>query len=340
MRIVIKISRADDESLKAVMYSIDQGGQPLPAGSVTLQGSALKLTVPGIGGAYEGTVSADGNSIKGTWTQGPMPLPLNLGRATVETAWVIPDPPAPVKRMAADADPAFEVASIKLSRPDEQGKHYGAKGRQFSTNNTSLDDLIIIAYGLHPKQIAKGPSWMSSERYDILAEPNGEGQPNDAQWKIMLQKLLADRFKLSFHREKQQLSVMAITVEKNGPKLTKSTGDPNDASSILLRGLGNLMARNATIVDFAQVMQAVVIDRPVVDQTGITGKYDFTLLWMPNETQFANMPAFTSVAPADNGNAPPDLYKAMQQQLGLKMESTKAPVDVLVIDHVEEPSPN
>src|SRR5438552_8678853 len=119
LRTVMKISRADGGApgLKVIFYSIDQGAQGLP-GTVTLQGSAVKIALPGLGGTYEGKFEADGNSITGTWSQGPNPIPLNLNRATPETAWVIPEPPAPPKPMAADANPVFEVATIKPSRPD------------------------------------------------------------------------------------------------------------------------------------------------------------------------------------------------------------------------------
>jgi hypothetical protein len=93
LRIVVKVTRAPDESLKAVFYSIDQGGTPLNSSSATQQGSTVKIALPAIGGTYEGKLSADGNSIAGAWSQGPAPAPLNLTRATPETAWVIPEPP-------------------------------------------------------------------------------------------------------------------------------------------------------------------------------------------------------------------------------------------------------
>jgi bla regulator protein blaR1 len=339
LRIVIKISRTDTEALKALMYSIDQSGQGISASAITLQGSAVKMSVPGIGGIYEGKLSADANSITGTWIQGPSPLPLNLKRATSETAWTIPDPPARLKPMPADANPVFEVATIKPSKPGTPGKGFGVRGRHFSTKNTSVSDIITFAYGVHARQITGGPAWLETDKYDLDAQPDGEGQPNDKQWKTMVQKLLADRYKLTFHREKKELSVYAIVVGKTGPKLTKSEGDPNGLPALFFRRLGMLPARNATIADFAGLMQAAVLDRPVVDQTGLPGRYDFTLTWTPDEFQFGGQGANTPPPPA-NTDAPPDLFTAMQQQLGLKFESTKAPAEVLVIDRVEKPSEN
>jgi uncharacterized protein (TIGR03435 family) len=155
----------------------------------------------------------------------------------------------------------------------------------------------------------------------------------------MLQKLLADRFKLAFHREKKELSVYAITVGKTGPKLTKSDGDPNGLPGLGFRGPGRFNGRNANIADFAGIMQTLVLDRPVVDQTGLRDRYDFALNWTPDETQFGGL-AGQLQPPSDKADVPPDLYTAIQQQLGLKIEATKAPVEVLAIDRVEKPSEN
>jgi uncharacterized protein (TIGR03435 family) len=335
LRTVIKISKADS-GLKAVFYSIDQGGGGIAANAITLDGSSVKISIATIGGAYEGKLSADGNSIAGTFTQGGTSFPLNLTRANSDTAWAIPEPPKP---MAADADPAFEVATIKPSAPDAQGKGFRVRGRQFSTLNTSLSDLITFAYGLHPRQITNAPDWLTKDKYDLAAEPDGEGQPNDKQWKTMVQKLLADRFQLTFHHDKAELSVYALTVGKTGSKLVKSVGDPNGLPGLFFRGLGALNVRNATMTDFTGLMQAAVLDRPVVDQTGLPGRYDFTLNWTPDETQFASM-GVSVPPPADNAAAPPDLFTAIQEQLGLKLEATKAMVDILVIDRVAKPSAN
>ena len=338
LRLVVKISKADG-GLKAILYSIDQQGPGMPASAITLQGSTVKMSVAGIGGTYEGKLNADGTSITGTWTQGGAPLPLNLKRATSETAWTIPDPPARLPPMSADASPVFEVATIKPGKPETQGKGFMVRGRRFSTVNTSLSDLIMFAYGLHARQITAGPAWLEKDKYDLTAQPDGEGQPNDKQWKTMVQKLLADRFKLTFHRDKKELSVYAIVVGKTGPKLTKSEGDPNGLPSLFFRGVGVLPGRNATMADFAGVMQSAVLDRPVVDQTELPGRYDFTLTWTPDESQFGGL-GVKVPPPTDDAAAPPDLFTAIQLQLGLKLESTRAPVEILVIDRVEKPSEN
>lgn len=340
LRIVMKVSTTDADTLKAVMYSIDQGGQPINANAVTLQGSAVKISVVPIGGTFEGKLSGDGNTIAGTWTQGP-PLPLTLTRATPQTAWTIPEPPPPPKLMPADANPSFEVATIKLSQPNSPGKGIGVdRSGRFSTRNETLIDLITFAYGIHSRQLASAPDWLSTERYDIVAKPDTPGVPNDKQVRGMMQKLITERYKLAFHREKKDLTVYAITVGKTGPKLSKADASAGNLPGLGLRGLGRAMIRNATMGDFASFMQTVVLDRPVVDQTGLTDKFNFTLDWTVDETQFPDRQGLPVAPPDPNAETFPDLFTAVQQQLGLKLESTKAPVDVLVIDHVEKPSEN
>jgi uncharacterized protein (TIGR03435 family) len=342
LRIVVKITEAKPGDLKVVDYSIDQGGQALPATSASFQDGVFKYAIEFIEGSYEGKMSADGKSIVGSWTQGPKPLPLLLERATPETAWAIPAPLPKIPPMAANADPSFEVATIKPSKPGQQGKGFGFRGRQFITMNTNLNDLIAFAYGLHARQIVGAPDWFGTELYDIAGVPDVPGRPNLKQSGIMVQKLLTDRFQLKFHHEQKVLSVYAITVAHGGPKMKKSTAGPDDGQGFTFRALGDLIVRNMTMADFATWMQSGVMDRPVVDQTGLKDRYDFLLKWTPDESQFAQfrgtgvkMPAATS-----DPNAPPGLYTAIQEQLGLKMEATKAPDDVIVIDHVEKPSAN
>jgi uncharacterized protein (TIGR03435 family) len=335
-RIMFKISEAAGQSLQGAMYSIDQGGQSMAISKITVDGSTIKIAVPGMGGTYEGTLSADGSSIKGNWKQGPMPLPLNLVHVSEDAAYAIP---APLKQMAADADPAFEVATIKPSNPDASGgKGFTLDGRQLSTVNTTVSDLISWAYGVHARQIIGAPDWIGKEKYDLLGEPDIDGQPNRQQAGVMIQKLLADRFKLSFHSDKKELSVYAIVVGKDGPKITKSP-DQNGLPRMFLQGHGVLPVKSATMAEFADVLQGRVLDLPVVDQTGLAGRYDFILTWTPDESQFGGLGAKPPV-PSDDATAPPDLFTAIQQQLGLKLEAKKASADVLVIDHVERPSPN
>jgi len=337
LRIVVEVSKADNQSLKVVVRSIDQGGQPINAGAVTLQGSTFRFTVPAIGGNYEGRMS-DGNTISGSWTQGAGTTPLNLARSTPATAWAIPEPPPPPKPMAADANLAFEVASIKLSNPDTPGQSIlvGRGGpNMFTTTNTTLNDLIKFAWDLHVRQIVNGPSWLESEKFDITAKFEAPGTPNATQLRTMVQKLIGERFGLAFHKEKRELPAYVITVLKNGHKLTK-----NESGGLLPgfggRGPGAIGVRNSTMTEFASFLQGRLLDRPVVDQTGLSGKFDFQFEWRPE--QLGGQPGTTPPQLPPEVEARSDMFNAFQEQLGLKLESTRTDVEVYVIDKVQKPT--
>jgi uncharacterized protein (TIGR03435 family) len=340
LRIVTKISKAATGGYSAILYSIDQGGQPLPFDKVAVDGSSITLTLKMIGGKYDGKLSGDAKTIAGTWTQGPNPLPLPLTRATPETEWTIPTPPAPIPPMAANADPSFEVATIKPSKPDDQRKAFIVNGNQFHIINQPLTQMISFAFDVQAKQVVGLPDWAETDRFDIDGKPDGEGAPNGKQWKTMIQKLLADRFQLKFHKDKKELSVYVLSVSKTGEKMTKNDSAPNGLPALFFQGgLGKLNVRNALMTDFTGLMQSAVLDRPVLDQTGLAGRFDFTLNWTPDESQFKGM-GVTIPPPTDSADAPPNLYTAIQEQIGLKLEATRAPADVMVIDHVEKPSAN
>jgi len=181
----------------------------------------------------------------------------------------------------------------------------------------------MMAYGLNPRQIVGGPAWAAADEYDIVAAAP-EGVPVTVNWNAMLRKLLADRFQLTFHHEQRETDVYALTVAKGGPKLK-----PADAAEGHYSGCQRFVCtfRNDSMEQFAQWLQTE--DKPVVDKTGVAGRFDFTLTWTPDES-----PA------ADNPNGPPGLFTALQEQLGLKLEPVKAPVQVLVVDHAERPSEN
>jgi uncharacterized protein (TIGR03435 family) len=338
-RDVIKITSADGGGYKADFYLPDQSGDAIPT-KITMDGNTVKMTLPF--GTYEGKLNGDGKTITGTWSQGTSLLPLNFTRTTPETEWTIPPPTPKIPPMDENANPSFEVATIKPSAPDQKGKGFGFRAGHFVTRNTNLNDLIAFAYGLHAKQIVDAPAWFGADLYDIEAKPDAEGRPNQKQMQTMVQKLLADRFKLTFHHDKRELAVYVISVAGGGPKMTKSTSAPNDPSAFFFRALGDLTVRNQTMKDFATWMQSGVMDKPVVDQTQLTDRYDFQLKWTPDESQFGQFRGTGAVVPppTDDPKAPPSLYTAIQEQLGLKMGPAKFPDDVIVIDHVEKPTEN
>ena len=359
LRTILRVAKTD-KGWSAKMYSIDQGAMPINVSSITLDGSTLKYAVDMVGGSYEGKLSADGNSIVGAWTQGPNPLPLTFVRATKETAWEIPAPPPPLKLMPADADPSFEVATIK---PNNSGatsmQQLTVNGRNFQTRASSLLDLISFSCQVQGKQIVGAPDWLDKERYDIAAVPDVEGAPNPEQVRSMIRKLLKDRFQLTFHKEKRDLSAYVLTVAKSGQKLTP-TEMKGPLPGIGFRPVaGGLMLnmRNGTMNDFTGFLQTIVLDRPVVDRTELTDKFDMVVRFTPDESQFHGHPPKPPAA-ASSGSTPtatttssttatpdtaetfPDLFQALQQQLGLKLEAQKTAVDVIAIDHVEKPSAN
>jgi uncharacterized protein (TIGR03435 family) len=242
---------------------------------------------------------------------------------------------------------SFEVATVKPTPPNWTGGRFirMLNADQFVARNHALKTLIAAAYNLSPKEISCGPAWVDSDHYDILAKTPGEVRPDLDLQMSMLRELLSDRFKLAFHREQKEMSIYTLTVAKSGPKLKESTSTqaaspagPPPLIFVLSPLSVRLPGRDATIGELASVMQRAALDRPVVDRTGLTGRYDFDLEFMPDESEFGGALG-KSVEPTDNAG-PPGLFTAIQQQLGLQLEATKGPVDALVIDHVERPSAN
>jgi uncharacterized protein (TIGR03435 family) len=340
LRIVLVIKK-DDVKLGATMYSIDQGATPIKVSSISVDGATVKFGVDLLGGTYEGKLSGDGNTITGTWTQGGSPLPLVLVRGTKETAWEIPAPPPPPKLMPADADPTFEVATIK---PNDTGatqmQGLTINGRNFATRASSLLDLITFSYEVQAQQVVGGPDWISKDRYDIAAVPDVEGAPNPEQVRSMIRKLLVDRFKLKFHKDSRELTAFVLSVGKGGEKLapTQLSGPLPGIGIRPATGGLTLIIRNGTLHDFTGFLQTMVLDRPVVDRTELKGKYDFGLTFLPDESQFGGHSPVPKLA--DGVEAAPALSDAMLAQLGLKLSTEKTGVEVIAIDHVEKPSAN
>lgn len=349
LRTVVKITKDEKGSYKAVFYSLDQGAQPINLDSISLLGSDVKFTLNMAGITYVGKLSADGKTIDGASQQNGNSLPLVLTRTTPETAWEIPkfSPPKP---MAADVDPDFEVATIK---PNNSGatsmQGLVIRGRNFITRASSLGDLISFAYEVQNKQIVNAPDWLDKERYDIDAVPEQEGVPNPEQIRAMIRKLLADRYGFKFHHEKRDMSAYVLTVGKDGQKLKPTQRGGNLPGIGIRPGTGGITLSmvNASIPDFTGFLQILVLDRPVVDKTGLPGRYDFQCTFTPDDSQFnGHPPQFPRQGSGEPNStdtaapAAPGLYEALQQELGLKLSAEKTAVDVIAIDHVQKPSPN
>ena len=253
--------------------------------------------------------------------------------------------------------PTFEAASIKPAKPGAMGSFIrNQPGGRFSANNMTVKNLLTIAYDVQPFQIVGGPGWLDSERYDVEAKaeessdgdaaakpPSDMRKQMDAQ-RLRLQSLLAERCKLTMHRETRQLPVYAMVIAKGGPKLKESpvntTGKPNMQMRM---GFGQLNGVDTPLSILAETLSRQ-LGRVVLDKTGLTGNYDFNLQWTPDAGQMAAMGpppgAPPGMAPPPSDPNGPSVFTAIQEQLGLKLESQKGPVDVWVIDSVEKPSEN
>lgn len=340
LRMILVITR-DNANLQARLYSIDETPQPFRVSSISQQGATLKFAIDLNGTTYEGKLDAANTTITGTWTQGVTPQPLNFSRPSKETAWDIPTPPPPRIPMPADADPAFEVSTIKPNNSGILGlQALTFRGRTFITENSSLADLLMWAYSVQRKQILNAPDWIDNDRYDISATPDHEGAPSADQVRVMLRKLLADRFQLKFHHDQRELSAFVLTIAKDPPNLKPSQPNGNlHGVGVQLAPTGALLfANNAPIPAFTSFLQSLVLDRPVVDHTGLTGRYDITITFTPDDSQFGGHPPVPKVA--EGVEPAPNLFNAIQQQLGLKLTAEKTQVDVLSIDQVQKPSAN
>jgi uncharacterized protein (TIGR03435 family) len=231
--------------------------------------------------------------------------------------------------------PEFEAATIKpVKDANPNWKTDREEGRRFFASNRSLVELLLMAYHLDRRQIVGGPGWVSTDTYDLtaVAENDKEMQQHGRE---MFQKLLTDRFQLAFHWEQRDMPVYVMTVAKGGSKL--KAADANGAHESGCQRPGQCMFRREDVQHFANWLQFAVVDKPVVDKTGLSGEFDFTLKWTPDESQFFAM-GIHAPPPSDDPNAPPPLFQAIEDQLGLKLAAQKTSTQVMVIDHVERPA--
>ena len=231
----------------------------------------------------------------------------------------------------------FAVSTIKPSRPEE-GYAVVVQGRRFFTRQTSLKEIIGYAYMMHVGQIAGGPEWIGSEKFDVDAETDRDDKLTQPVARAMVQQLLADRFRLTMHRDRRELSFYAVTAGSGPPKLTKSAGNDYGFGTVGIQAFGQMSVQNATMGEFANFLQRYVLDRPVLDQTGIEGRYDLTLQWTADETQFngrgGQMPRLQT------GFEPPDIFGAFREQLGLRLVAKRDLAPVMVVDRLDRPTAN
>jgi uncharacterized protein (TIGR03435 family) len=264
--------------------------------------------------------------------------------AAVSLAFAIPNHAQTTPTTAPT--PAFDVISVKPAKPGATGSGSYTRGDVYTATNVTLKAILEHdAYDMPGSQIVGIPPNLASPAFDIEAkmDPAVYDQmktltrdQRSLKLAQMVQQLLADQFKLITHTETRQLPVYALVVAnpKTGPKLQPAKDLSNSNSSISLSN-GQIKAEGVTLEDLAQKLTrslSDVLGHVVIDKTGLTGRYDLTLKWTADMT--------TSTTPNSDPNAPPDIFTAIQEQLGLKLESTKAPIPVLVVDHAELPTEN
>jgi uncharacterized protein (TIGR03435 family) len=252
-----------------------------------------------------------------------------------------PPPPGAVLQMPDKPDPSikipqFDVISVKPSKDNGTRVQFTADGMRGTAVTTQF--LLFEGFGgINQNQVVGEPSWSTVDGFDIEAKVAAVDLPTMArmtfeQRRTMFQQILADRFQLVAHHEMRELPVYQLVIGKNGSRLKESA--PDDPASVTPRRKGIMFGPGPgrlTATDGSLSMVIAPLSRQfgriIVDKTGLTGRYDFTLEWTPD-----------GVAPSDQSG--PDIFTAIQEQLGLKLESTKGPVDVIVIDHIEKPSAN
>jgi uncharacterized protein (TIGR03435 family) len=226
------------------------------------------------------------------------------------------------------APPAFEVASIKEHRTLENGGGFFPTPGHLTVENRSLKNLIESAYRLKTYQLSGWPRWAETERYDITAK--AEGNANFTQMMLMIQTLLVNRFQLKFHREPKEYAGYALVVAKGGPKFHEGRDLKSDDPR---RGtLTNPDKFNSAKIDipyFANYISGI-LRVPVLDRTDLKGNYEITLVFTPDGAEPVDPTAPSSAS----------LITAVQEQLGLKLESQKIPIEIFVVDHVARPAEN
>jgi len=231
----------------------------------------------------------------------------------------------------------FEVATVKLTDPNFGGILIQFPAGTLSLRGFTLKDLIGFAYDVDNRQVLNVPKALESERYDVVGKAERPLTPSSTETKQMVQALLTERFQLKIHREMREIPIYVMTVAKGGHKMkVRTAGDDGPPTSMLFRG-ANVPGRNTTMAMLAGGLQKLVLDRPVIDKTGLTGNYDFDLSWRPDGTQFGGR---GGTLPAASDPDRPDIFTALQEQLGLKLEAQKGPGEVIVVDNADKPSDN
>jgi uncharacterized protein (TIGR03435 family) len=238
------------------------------------------------------------------------------------------------------ARPSFEVASIKPNNSQSGSSSSGYRpGGLYIATNVSLKSLIMESYRIHDFQLLGGPNWLATDRFDVqaraeagaiadVAEPFDPTRPT--RLLLMVQSMLEDRFRLKIRRETRELPLYVLVIGSGGPKMTAAAGDKNEGigTNCCKDGIAELNAKGVPMTHFAATLSQQ-LGRVVVDKTGLKGSFDIKLRWTPDQVTLNTRDV-----------SGPSIFAAVQEQLGLRLESAKGPVDVIVVESAEKPAEN
>lgn len=333
VRVVFTIKKSTDGSLHGGMKWIDNDFG-FVFSSINFSAPDLTLAQDMPETTFHGKLSDDGKSIAGTMMLGKQSIPLTLSMATADTLWTR-EGPAAAKPMAADADPSYEVATIKPATPDEIHPVYDLQAAEFRATGTSAGELIKIVYKIRGRQIVNMAPWVADSKFDIVAKPDTPGVPSEDQTRIMVRKLLAERFHLVCHTDTQLYPVLAMTLDPKGPRLTPSDPDFDSHGGGFARvdgGEAVLRYSGVNMQQFLKLMMDRYRDKQIVDETGLTGTYDITLRMPPAALQGIGDGGAEDEVGSD--------YIAAAEKAGFKFTAKKVALPVVVIDHIDLPTPN
>jgi uncharacterized protein (TIGR03435 family) len=230
---------------------------------------------------------------------------------------------------------SFDVASIRPHAPDDTrfGVKMPSHGR-FSATGAAAKLILMLAYDIQETQITGGPSWFATQKWDIEAKSDDGVEHSDEETRRMLQNMLEQRFALRIHRAKEQRPVYVLTVAKGGPKF--KARDQDGSTNVRITG-NSISLESGRLERMTQVL-STALGRPVIDETGLSGLYDFSLQWDDAPIRNGGVPGLDG--PAARGNDHGSIFTAIQDQLGLRLEPRRAPVEVIVVDQIEKPSEN
>lgn len=243
--------------------------------------------------------------------------------------------------IAAAQPPAFEVASIKPADPGARGMGFQkSAGGRVTMKNVTLRLMVTMAWDIRDHQLIGGPAWLDTAHFDIFAKPETEipeTPEGRERLRLMVQSLLAERFGFKMHRETKEMPVYDLVVAKSGSKLAAPVAPGQDG---LMMGRGKIEGKNVKTQQLCNLL-ANPLGRTVLDKTGLTGDYDFTLTWTPDLSESMG-PKGLPESPKEPPQAAdgPSLFTAIQEQLGLKLEGRKGSVSMLVIESAEKPTEN